>query len=77
MVPKVQDAEALYDVLERWQAAVNAQQPERMSEVFAEDAVFQGLRPYSVGHQGIHDYIFVTAPGHDRGIPGTRNSQDC
>jgi uncharacterized protein (TIGR02246 family) len=56
MVAKMQDADALYDVLGRWKAAINAQQPERMSAVFAEDAVFQGLRPYTVGHQGIYDY---------------------
>jgi hypothetical protein len=33
-----------------------AEQPDRVAEAFAEDAVFQGLRPYSVGRQGVVDY---------------------
>jgi uncharacterized protein (TIGR02246 family) len=51
------DAEAaLTDALDRWKAGIDAHQPERVAEVFTEDAIFQGLRPYSVGRQGVIDY---------------------
>ena len=51
------DAEAdVSGVLDRWKAGIDAHEPERVSEVFTEDAVFQGLRPYSVGRQGVIDY---------------------
>ncbi|MEY9968900.1 uncharacterized protein (TIGR02246 family) [Streptacidiphilus sp. MAP12-16] len=46
----------LTGVLDQWKAAVDAHQPERVAALFAEDAVFQGLHPYSVGRQGIVDY---------------------
>jgi uncharacterized protein (TIGR02246 family) len=42
--------------MDRWKAGIDAEQPERVAEVFAEDAVFQGLRPYSVGRQGVIEY---------------------
>ena len=48
--------DALRDALERWKAGIDAHEPERVSAVFTEDAIFQGLRPYSVGHQGVIDY---------------------
>ena len=53
---KVPDTDALRDALDRWKAGIDAHQPERVSEVFTEDAIFQGLRPYSVGRQGVIDY---------------------
>src|ERR1700679_2563099 len=56
MEVKVPDTDALRDALERWKAGIDAHQPERVSEVFTEDAIFQGLRPYSVGRQGVADY---------------------
>ena len=55
-VVKVSDADALRDALERWKAGIDAHEPERVSEVFTEDAIFQGLRPYSVGRHGVIDY---------------------
>jgi uncharacterized protein (TIGR02246 family) len=55
-VVKVPDADALRDALQRWKAGIDAHEPERVSEVFTEDAIFQGLRPYSVGRQGVIDY---------------------
>ena len=57
------DADALRDALDRWKAAIDAQQPERVSRVFTEDAIFQGLRPYSVGRQGVTDYYASQSPG--------------
>ncbi|MFE4535307.1 YybH family protein [Streptomyces scopuliridis] len=51
------DSEAiLRGVLDRWKAAVDAHEPERVAACFTEDAIFQGLRPYSVGRQGVAEY---------------------
>ena len=47
---------ALRDVLDRWKAAVNAHEPERVAAIFTEEAVFQGLHPYSVGRPGVAEY---------------------
>jgi uncharacterized protein (TIGR02246 family) len=46
----------LRGVLDRWKAAVDAHDPQRVASYFTEDAIFQGLHPYSVGRQGIADY---------------------
>ncbi|MFI9270930.1 YybH family protein [Kitasatospora sp. NPDC052896] len=51
------DSEAiLRGVLDRWRAAVDAHEPQHVAACFTEDAIFQGLRPYSVGRQGVVDY---------------------
>ena len=44
------------DVLDGWKAAIEARQPDEVAALFADDAIFQGLRPYGVGRQGIADY---------------------
>ena len=62
-VVKVQDTEGLRDVLHRWQNGINAQAHERVAAVFSEDAIFQGLHPYSVGRQGVIDYYASQQPG--------------
>ncbi|MBM9504238.1 SgcJ/EcaC family oxidoreductase [Actinacidiphila acididurans] len=46
----------LRGVLDRWKAAVDAHEPHGVAAAFTEDAVFQGLHPYSVGRQGVVDY---------------------
>ncbi|MEV7179872.1 nuclear transport factor 2 family protein [Kitasatospora sp. NPDC093679] len=46
----------LRGVLDRWKAAVDAHAPERVAACFTEDAIFQGLHPYTVGRTGIADY---------------------
>ena len=46
----------LHGVLDRWKAAVDAHDPARVASCFTEDAIFQGLHPYSVGRQGIAEY---------------------
>jgi uncharacterized protein (TIGR02246 family) len=46
----------LRGVLDRWKAAVDAHDPERVASYFTEDAIFQGLHPYSVGRQGVAGY---------------------
>ncbi|MCU1701816.1 MAG: hypothetical protein JWR48_5798 [Mycobacterium sp.] len=63
MVVKVSGTEVLRDVLDRWKASIDAQLPERVAEVFTEDAIFQGLHPYSVGRQGVIDYYASQPPG--------------
>lgn len=42
--------------LDEWRAGINARDPGRVAAVFTEDAIFQGLRPYSVGRSGIAQY---------------------
>jgi uncharacterized protein (TIGR02246 family) len=56
MTNSTDDKAILNDVLDRWKAGVDAHQPERVAALFTEDAVFQGLHPYSVGRQGVADY---------------------
>jgi uncharacterized protein (TIGR02246 family) len=46
----------LVGVLDEWRSAVDAHDPERIAAAFTEDAIFQGLHPYSVGRQGIAEY---------------------
>jgi hypothetical protein len=48
--------EILRGVLDQWKAGVDAHQPQQVASYFTEDAIFQGLRPYSVGQQGVADY---------------------
>jgi uncharacterized protein (TIGR02246 family) len=55
-VVKVQDTEILRGVLDQWKAGVDAHAPQEVAAVFTEDAVFQGLRPYSVGRDGVAEY---------------------
>jgi len=50
------DEALLRDVLDRWKAGVDAREPEQVAAVFTDDAIFQGLHPYSVGRQGVADY---------------------
>ena len=48
--------EILRGVLDQWKAGVDAHEPEKVAAVFAKDAIFQGLRPYSVGRRGVAAY---------------------
>ena len=51
------DSEAvLRDVLDQWKAAVDGHEPQQVAAQFTEDALFQGLHPYSVGRPGIAAY---------------------
>ncbi|MFJ7497995.1 YybH family protein [Streptomyces sp. NPDC097727] len=51
----VQDA-ILRGVMDRWKSAVDAHEPQQVASCFTEDAIFQGLRPYTVGRQGVVEY---------------------
>jgi uncharacterized protein (TIGR02246 family) len=48
--------QVIREVLDAWQSGIDAHEPDRVAQVFTEDAIFQGLRPYSVGRVGVHDY---------------------
>jgi hypothetical protein len=50
------DELVLRGVLDPWKAAVDAHEPEEVARLFTEDAIFQGLHPYSVGRSGVADY---------------------
>jgi len=50
------DSEILGAVLDRWKSAVDWHEPQRVASYFTEDAIFQGLHPFSVGRSGIADY---------------------
>ncbi|MFJ8778630.1 YybH family protein [Streptomyces sp. NPDC102476] len=56
MTSSTDDKAILDDVLDRWKAGVDAHQPERVAALFTEDALFQGLHPYSVGRRGVAEY---------------------
>ena len=57
------DELVLRGVLDPWKAAVDAHEPEEVARLFTEDAIFQGLHPYSVGRKGIADYYDSQPPG--------------
>ncbi|MET9498775.1 SgcJ/EcaC family oxidoreductase [Streptomyces sp. NPDC006552] len=58
------DDKAILDsVMDAWKAAVDAHEPQRVAAGFTEDAVFQGLRPYTVGRQGVAAYYASQPPG--------------
>ncbi|AEY93051.1 hypothetical protein AQJ11_39720 [Streptomyces corchorusii] len=46
----------LRGVMDRWKSAVDAHEPRQVASNFTEDAVFQGLHPYTVGRQGVTEY---------------------
>ncbi|MEV0738332.1 SgcJ/EcaC family oxidoreductase [Streptomyces sp. NPDC050549] len=50
------DELVLRGVLDPWKAAVDAHEPEQVARLFTEDALFQGLHPYSVGRRGVAEY---------------------
>ena len=53
---KVPGTEVLRGVIDQWKGGFDAEAPGRVACVFTEDAIFQGLHPYSVGRQGVIDY---------------------
>ncbi len=55
--------EILHTVLGRWQAGIAAHDPAAVAAAFTEDAIFQGLQPYSVGRDGVAAYYAAQPPG--------------
>ncbi|MFJ9542700.1 YybH family protein [Streptomyces sp. NPDC101225] len=56
MTTTADDEKILGAVLDRWKAGVDAHRPEHVAATFTEDALFQGLHPYSVGRPGVAAY---------------------
>jgi uncharacterized protein (TIGR02246 family) len=50
------DEQVIRGVMERWRAAVDAHEPMQVADCFTEDAIFQGMHPYTVGRQGVAEY---------------------
>jgi hypothetical protein len=50
------ETEILRIVLDQWKSAVEAHDPNRVASYFTDDAIFQGLHPYSVGPGGVAEY---------------------
>jgi len=50
------EAEILHDVLDQWKSAVDAHDPKRVATYFTDDAIFQGLHPYTIGPAGVATY---------------------
>ena len=48
--------ELLRSVLDQWKSAVDAHDPKRVASYFTDDAIFQGLHPYSVGPDSVAAY---------------------
>jgi uncharacterized protein (TIGR02246 family) len=44
------------DLLGAWKKAVDAHRPAEVAGLFTEDAVFRGLRPYTVGRAVVAEY---------------------
>lgn len=49
-------ARVVRGVMDRWKSGIETREIERIAELFTEDAIFQGLRPYSVGRAGVAEY---------------------
>lgn len=48
--------EVLGGLLDQWKSGIDAHDPRAVSSVFTDDAIFQGLRPFTVGPEGVFDY---------------------
>ena len=46
------DEQVISGVMDRWKARVDGHEPDQVAACFTEDAIFQGMRPYTVGRQG-------------------------
>ncbi|WP_336206962.1 nuclear transport factor 2 family protein [Nonomuraea sp. LPB2021202275-12-8] len=50
------EVEILRTVLDQWKRAIGDHDPKRVASLFTEDAIFQGLRPYSIGPESVAEY---------------------
>ena len=51
-----EDEQVIRGVMDRWKAGVDAHEPAEVAGCFTEDAIFQGMHPYSVGRRGVAAY---------------------
>ncbi|WP_037579085.1 YybH family protein [Phaeacidiphilus oryzae] len=56
MPTQIEHEHVIREVVDRWKAAVDAHEPERVASCFTEDAIFQGLHPYGVGREAVAAY---------------------
>lgn len=70
--------DVLRSVLDEWQAGIASHDPGRVAAVFAEDAIFQGLKPCSVGREAVFAYYDGQPAGMsvDYAILATRRPAD-
>ena len=50
------ETDILRTVLDQWKSAVDAHDSKGVASQFTEDAIFQGLHPYSVGPDSVAEY---------------------
>ena len=50
------ETDIITTVLDQWKSAVDAHDPKRVATYFTDDAIFQGLHPYSVGPDSVSAY---------------------
>ena len=62
-MPGIDATEILRTVLDEWKAGIGAHDAQRVAALFTDDAVFQGLRPYTVGRAGVFAYYDGQPPG--------------
>ncbi|BBY19541.1 SgcJ/EcaC family oxidoreductase [Mycolicibacterium litorale] len=55
--------EVVRRVMDEWRAGIDSHDAQRVAAAFDEDAIFQGLRSYSVGRRGVADYYDSQPPG--------------
>lgn len=47
---------AVRSVMDLWKDGIDKREPGRVATYFTEDAIFQGLHPYTVGREGVAEY---------------------
>jgi hypothetical protein len=57
------ETEILRTVVDQWKSAVDAHDPKLVASYFTDDAIFQGLHPYSIGPEGVAAYYDVQPIG--------------
>ena len=67
------EVEILQTVLDRWKSAVDAHDPNRVASYFTDDAIFQGLHPYSIGPDGVAEYY----DAQPIGMTATYDLREC
>jgi uncharacterized protein (TIGR02246 family) len=50
------EIDILTSVLDQWKSAVDGHDTKRVATYFTDDAIFQGLHPYTVGPDGVAEY---------------------
>ncbi|WP_020387892.1 hypothetical protein [Kribbella catacumbae] len=53
----------LSTLLDQWMAGVGTHDPAAVAKLFTDNAIFQGLRPYSIGPAGVAQYYESQPPG--------------